>query len=63
MSCDDDSYLKFIAQIFHPLIRSEKSDWQSALTEINLLLNEDGYGLYESEKISGKAVYSYRYKI
>jgi len=63
MSCDDESYLKFMAQIFHPLIRSEKSDWQSALTEINLLLNEDGYELYESEKISGKAVYSYRYKL
>lgn len=63
MSCDDDSYLKFVAQIFHPLIRSEKSDWQSALTEINLLLKEDGYELYESEKISGKAVYSYRYKL
>ena len=63
MSCDDDSYLKFIAQIFHPLIRSEKSDWQSALTEINLLLKEDGYELYESEKISGKSVYSYQYKL
>lgn len=63
MTCDDENFLKFLAQIFHPLIRSEKSDWQSALTEINLFLKEDGYELYESEKISGKAVYSYRYKL
>lgn len=61
MTCDDDHFLKFISQIFHPLFRSEKSDWQSALSEINHLLNMDGYELYESEKISGKAVYSYRY--
>lgn len=60
---DDETFLKFIAQIFHPLFRNEKSDWQSALTEINQLLGEDGYELYESEKISGKTVYSYRYKI
>lgn len=61
MTCDDDHFLKFVAQIFHPLIRSEKSDWQSALSEINQLLSVDGYELYESEKISGKAVFSYRY--
>ena len=63
MSGNDEIFLKFIAQIFHPVIRSEKSDWQSALEEINQLLGEDGYELYESEKISGKFVYSYRYKI
>ncbi|MBO7251997.1 MAG: hypothetical protein J6V25_05155 [Oscillospiraceae bacterium] len=60
---DDETFLRFVAQIFHPLFRSEKSDWQSALNEINQLLGQDGYELYESEKISGKAVYSYRYKI
>lgn len=63
MTGDDETFLRFIAQIFHPLFRSEKCDWQSALEEINRLLGEDGYELYESEKISGKAVYSYRYKI
>lgn len=63
MAGNDETFLKFIAQIFHPLIRSEKSDWQSALEEINHLLGEDGYELYESERISGKSVYSYRYKI
>lgn len=45
------------------IICSEKCDWQSALTEINALLREDGYEIYASEKISGKDVYSYRYCI
>ena len=49
--------------MFHPLIRSEKSDWETALNEINVLLAEDGYEIYASEKISGKTVYSYRYNI
>lgn len=62
-SGDDETLLKFLAMMFHPLIRSEKSDWGLALAEINALLKEDGYEIYESEKISGKAVYSYRYNI
>jgi len=33
------------------------------LEDINKLLDEDGYEIFESEKISGKSVYSYRYNI
>lgn len=62
-SGDDETLLKFLAMMFHPLIRSEKSDWGLALAEINALLKEDGYEIYESEKISGRSVYSYRYNI
>ena len=58
---DDETLLKFLAQMFHPIIRSEKSDWTEVLAEINKLLKEDGYEIYESEKISGRSVYSYRY--
>lgn len=58
---DDETLLKFLAMMFHPLIRSEKSEWETALNEINALLAEDGYEIYASEKISGKTVYSYRY--
>ena len=58
---DDEILLKFLCMMFHPTIRSEKSDWQEVLNDINRLLKEDGYEIYESEKISGKGVYSYRY--
>lgn len=63
VSGDDETLLKFLARMFHPTIRSEKCDWESALTEINALLREDGYEIYVSEKVSGKDVYSYRYSI
>lgn len=60
---DDEILLKFLAMMFHPLIRSEKSEWETALNEINALLAEDGYEIYASEKVSGKAVYSYKYNV
>ena len=58
---DDETLLKFLCMMFHPTIRSEESDWRGVLSDINKLLKEDGYEIYESEKISGKEVYSYRY--
>lgn len=63
MTGDDETLLKFLAMMFHPLIRSEKSEWTLVLSQINTLLSEDGYEIYESEKISGRSVYSYRYNI
>ena len=60
-SGDDETLLKFLCMMFHPIIRSEKSDWHGVLTDINKFLIEDGYEIYEREKISGKEVYSFRY--
>ncbi|MGW9531009.1 protein kinase domain-containing protein [Paenibacillus terrae] len=58
---NDETLLNFLCEMFHPLVRSEKSDWQSVRDSINDLLKMDGYEIYESEKISGRSVYSYRY--
>ena len=58
---NDETLLKFLCEMFHPAVRSEKSDWQSVLGEINELIKADGYEIYESEKISGRSVYTYRY--
>lgn len=58
---NDETLLKFICEMFHPLIRSEKSDWQSVKCDLNELLKKDGYEIYESETISGRSVFSYKY--
>lgn len=58
---NDEVLLKFLCEMFHPLVRSEKSDWQSVKESINELIKIDGYEIYESEKISGRSVFSYRY--
>ena len=62
-SGSDEILLKFLCEMFHPLIRSEESDWEGVKEDINKLLRIDGYEIYESEKISGRSVFSYRYCI
>lgn len=49
--------------MFHPVVRNEKSDWESIFERINELLKVDGYELYEISKISNHSVYGYRYYI
>lgn len=60
---DDEVLLKFLCEMFHPIIRSEESPWSEVLDYINGLLNIDGYEIYESGKISNKSVYGYRFHI
>ncbi|QOX63907.1 hypothetical protein FRZ06_11475 [Anoxybacterium hadale] len=56
----DEIYLKFLCGIFHPVVRSEKGYWKEFLSEINRLLQNDGYELYPAEKISKRDVYGWR---
>src|SRR5699024_2112031 len=44
----------------HPVVRDEKGYWKELLSEINSLLQCDGYELYSSRKISGRDVYDWR---
>ncbi|WP_099157559.1 hypothetical protein [Virgibacillus ndiopensis] len=57
---EDEKYLRFICEIFHPAVRFEKGYWKEFLTEINKLLQHDGYEIYPSEKISNRDVYSWK---
>ncbi|AEG60353.1 hypothetical protein Desru_2101 [Desulforamulus ruminis DSM 2154] len=56
----DETYLKFICEIFHPTVRFEKKYWKEFLAEVNRLLQNDGYELYPAEKISNRDVYGWR---
>lgn len=56
----DEIYLKFICEIFHPAVRSEKDHWKEFLLEINKLLQNDGYQIYPVEKISNRDVYGWK---
>lgn len=56
----DEVYLRFICEIFHPAVRYEKGYWEEFLSEINKLLQFDGYELYPAKKISNRDVYSWR---
>ncbi|MDR3540490.1 MAG: hypothetical protein P4L69_05910 [Desulfosporosinus sp.] len=56
----DEMYLKLICEIFHPTVRSEKGYWKEFHSEINRLLQNDGYELYPAKKISSRDVYGWR---
>lgn len=56
----DETYLKFICEIFHPTVRNEKGCWKEFFAEINRLLQNDGYEIYPAEKISNHDVYGWR---
>jgi len=56
----DEIYLKFICEIFHPAVRKEKEYWKEFLHEINILLRNDGYELYVTDRVSNRDVYGWR---
>lgn len=56
----DEMLLTFLAEIFHPAVRDERTSWEELLKAFNRLLKYDGYELYPSTKISGRDVYSYK---
>lgn len=45
LTCADDVFLKFLGNCLHPYVVRNQSDVEPALTEINQLLEPDGYVL------------------
>lgn len=57
---EDEDYLKFLREVFHPAVRYEKGYWKEFLAEINRLLQVDGYELYPADKMSNRDIYDWR---
>jgi len=57
---DDDNFLRFLCEMFHPVVRDEKKNWKRLIELINELLLIDGHELYEKSYLSNKAVYGWR---
>ena len=58
---DDSVFLKFLTEIFHPEVRLEKEPWENFIKKFNMLLEYDGYELYEAKNISGRAVFGWKF--
>jgi hypothetical protein len=56
----DITLLDFLCAVFHPENRLEKGYWKAYLGKVNNFIKVDGYELYESDKISGRIIYSWR---
>lgn len=57
---DDDVVLAFLAEMLHPLVRSDESEVAALLKGFNDALTRDGFELYASDWVSGHAVYGWR---
>ena len=57
---EDYILLNFICEVFHPEVRNENGVWERYLEKINTLLNEDGYEIVATSKLSGRDVFSWR---
>lgn len=56
----DNVLLRFLCEVFHPMVRDEHAEWEKILAKINELLRADCYELYAEKVISGRAAYGYR---
>lgn len=57
---EDEFYLDFLCEIFHPYVRDEQKEWVRFYNEVNKLIRVDGYEFYSKEIISGRDVYGWR---
>lgn len=54
---DNTLFVKFINNIFHPLVRNEASEWENYLNQINEILKLDKVELRATKEFSGRPVY------
>ena len=57
---DDETLLKFLCEMFHPVVRNEHQPWKKFLETFNELLKHDGYEIIEKSHISGRSVYGWQ---
>ena len=55
--CDDATFLRFLENCVHPIVRPDKDEINELLTVFNGILTRDGYVLKEVSRISTKLVY------
>lgn len=60
MHGDDEVVLAFLAEMLHPVVRTDEAEVALLLKAFNESLARDGYELYASDWISGHAIYGWR---
>lgn len=57
---EDEIFLRFLAEMLHPVVRLDETEVAGLLHTFNDILARDDYELYPADWISGHAVYSWR---
>lgn len=58
---DDEVFLRFLAEILHPVVRSDSTEAERICQLFNQFLRNDGFQLVERTRLSGKPVFVGRY--
>jgi len=58
---DDEVFLRFLAEVLHPVVRSDSTEAERICQLFNQYLRNDGFQLVERTRLSGKPVYVGRY--
>ncbi|MEU7615894.1 abortive infection family protein [Micromonospora rifamycinica] len=58
----DETLLKFLAEMLHPVVRSDRAEVERLASSLNSALSPDGYELVSLESISGRPIYTGRHK-
>ena len=56
---EDEVFLQFLCEVFHPAVRLEQQNWERFLNRFNSLLEPDGFIIKENGKISGCSGYGW----
>lgn len=63
LGCDDSTFLNFLCEMIHPIVRAEYSEVNRLLQIFNENLKNDNFEIVEKTRISGKPVFVGRLKI
>ena len=55
-----DTFLRFLCEVVHPVVRPDRDEANMLVTQFNDQLRQDGWELYEEERIAGRPRFAYR---
>jgi AbiJ N-terminal domain 3/Abortive infection C-terminus len=63
LGCDDTSFLQFLCEMLHPIVRRDKIEVSKLVQMFNNYLANDGFEIVEKAQISGHPIFAGRQKL
>jgi hypothetical protein len=60
LGCEDETFLRFLRELLHPVVRADKDEVERLRLTFNKALREDGYELVECDRVSGRPLFNAR---
>lgn len=60
LECDDETFLRFLCEILHPVVRADKAEVERLRQTFNVALVKDGYELIQHGLLSDRPIFAAR---